>query len=316
MDRVVTEVALKDIRPPTPQMKDNELHQWRERIYKALLELADSLDIGGGELIIDHNDIENNGGTDSHATITAHINSSIAHGSGSDIAGKAYVNDRIAEARSELSGLQHGVEVDNPTSGVHGVTGNLVGTTDSQTFTNKIINALENTLANLRHGVEVDNSATAHGVEQVVGASEEQVLTNKSIDASDNILRNLKHGLEVDNPTDNVHGALGEVVGTLNYQTLYNKTIVPPVSIISEDTDLGIGQELVFVDTAGVTLTLHEPQQSIGAKVVIDNQSGGDIYVVCSGAEGSYTIEGETTQTIPDDSCMQAMSDGEEWRIV
>ena len=48
-----------------------------------------------------------------------------------------------------ISNLEHGVEVDDPSSGVHGVTGNIVGTSDAQTLTNKTISGSDNTLSDI-----------------------------------------------------------------------------------------------------------------------------------------------------------------------
>jgi len=51
----------------------------------------------------------------------------------------ALTNKTIDADNNTCSNFNHGAEVDNPSSGVHGVTGSVVGTTDTQTLTNKII---------------------------------------------------------------------------------------------------------------------------------------------------------------------------------
>jgi hypothetical protein len=59
--------------------------------------------------------------------------------------------------------------------------GSIVGTNDTQTLTNKTINANNNTISNLAHGSEVNNpSSGVHGVTgSLVGTSDTQTLTNK-----------------------------------------------------------------------------------------------------------------------------------------
>jgi hypothetical protein len=139
-------------------------------------------------------------------------------------------NKTIDADNNTISNLEHGAEVDNPSSGVHGVVGSVVGTSDGQTLTNKTIDADNNTISNLAHGAEVDNpSSGVHGVVgTIVGTSDAQILTSKTIDADNNTISNLEHGAEVDNPSSGVHGVTGNVVGTSDIQTLTNKTLTSP----------------------------------------------------------------------------------------
>jgi hypothetical protein len=108
----------------------------------------------------------------------------------------------------------------NATSGVHGVDGDVVGDTDSQTLTNKTlgsgtvlsanVDADQNKIVDLAEPTDAQDAATKNYVDTELG------------DHSD--------------ATTGVHGVTGDVVGTSDEQTLTNKTLGSDVSL-SADLD-------------------------------------------------------------------------------
>jgi len=108
------------------------------------------------------------------------------------------------------------------TTGEHGISGTIVGTTEVQTLTNKVISATNNTLSGLRHGEEVDDlTEGVHGITgQVVGTTDTQTLTNKTL---------------VDVDIQGVVGLSGDLVTTSATQTLTNKTILIVEPILPEE---------------------------------------------------------------------------------
>lgn len=263
------------LRPPTPDMQGRELVQWLQRVYDVLLEYQTTPAPEPPEVPTSHNDLDDNGGTGSHATIASHLATSTAHGRSSP----------------------------------------LVGVTDVQSLANKTLNALNNTITNLRHGVEVDNLVAAHGVEEIVGADETQTLKNKTIFGQYNTVRNMRHGTEVDNPTA-AHGAEGAIVGTSNVQVLLNKIYIHrTISVMGDYTMSAVGPLYVIAQNATVTITLPiVDSQFIGLEVTVDNKSAGNITVAVQA--DATSIEGETTQIIPQDCAMTMRFDGVSWRIV
>ena len=82
-----------------------------------------------------------------------------------DAATKFYVDGAVSGVGGNLTTHE------NATTGIHGVTGNIVGTSDSQTLTNKTIDGSSNTISNIANSSLVNDSITINGELTALGSS-------------------------------------------------------------------------------------------------------------------------------------------------
>jgi len=158
-------------------------------------------------------------------------------------------------------------------------TGVVVGTTDTQTLTNKtltspVISAIVNT------GTLTLPTST----DTLVGRATTDTLTNKTISADNNTLSGIAaSSFVLSNASGNIDGSAaqkaiptGVVVGTTDTQTLTNKTLTSPVitenvQVISTNTTAV--RSVFYVLTNSLTLTLPA-SPSVGDAVSFINRSG------------------------------------------
>jgi hypothetical protein len=99
----------------------------------------------------------------------------------------------------------------------HGTTGNIVGTTDTQTLTNKTLTTP--TIGDFTNAIHDHLNAAGGGTLTAAAISDFDTEVSNNTDVAANTTH---RGLTA------AHGATGEVVGTTNTQTLTNKTLTTP----------------------------------------------------------------------------------------
>jgi hypothetical protein len=165
-------------------------------------------------------------------------------------------------------------------------TGDVVGTSDTQTLTNKSINSDNNTITNI-----VDNDIKAGAGIDATKISSGNI-TNTEFEYLNNLTDNIQDQLDDKSETTHNHGLTGSVVGTSDAQTLTNKTIDATQNSISGITKADVGLNYVQnirtnldatrVPTVDDDETLNYSKGSLWANV-----NTGKVYFCMNPAEGA-----------------------------
>lgn len=191
-------------------------------------------------------------------------------------------NKTIDADYNTISNLVHGAEVDNPSSGVHGVTGSVVGTTDTQTLSAKTISAAQNTLTDIGNDSISASAAIAYSKLNLAGSIvDDDISGSAAIQAT---------------KTDGNFGGK-DLVTTGSYRLksgAYYAALLPPDTPLEDlewklpATSGSSGQVLQLLDHAGrlgwasvETDALAESQIRVGSSadeaVAVDTSDVGDI---------------------------------------